>query len=129
MKKLSKRLLKLIENFKEENPSLADHKSAHGRCAEASGAFRWLAIEDGLKCTTWEIVLDKDHDQYLCPEWYPNIIFEGHYVNYVEGVVIDWTVRQYNGKAPFPLIYRPPKRARQTSIDDLDPALVNYVRN
>ena len=56
------------------------------------------------------------------------MVFEGHCVNYVEGVVIDWTARQYNGKAPFPLIYTPPKQARQTGIDDLEPALVNYVK-
>ena len=126
--KLSKRLQQLVENFKEGNPELADHETAKGCCSDASYAFRKLAIEDGLQCSTWEIVLDKDHDQHLCPEWYPNIIFEGHCVNYVEGVVIDWTARQYNGKAPFPLIYRPPKQARQTGIDDLEPALVNYVK-
>jgi hypothetical protein len=128
MRKLSKRLQQLIENFKTGNPSLADHQSAHGRCTEASYAFRRLAIEDGIKCTTWEIVLDDEHDRHYCPEWYPNIIFEGHTVVYVESVVIDWTVRQYNGDAPFPLIYTPPKQAAQTGIDELDPALVNYVR-
>lgn len=129
MKRLSKRLQQLIENFKQGNPSLADHKSSRGRCTEASYAFRRLAIEDGIKCATWEIVLDDEHDRHFCPEWYPNIPFEGHTVVYVEGVVIDWTARQYNGKAPFPLIYTPPRQARQTGLDELDPALVAYVRN
>lgn len=127
--KLSKRLQRLIENFKQGNPELSKHESAKGCCTDASYAFRRLAIEDGLKCSTWDIVLDEMHDRYFCPEWYPNIVFEGHCVNYVEGVVIDWTARQYNGKAPFPLIYTPPKQARQTGIDELDPALINYVRN
>jgi len=126
--KLSKRLLHLIEEFKKGNPSLASHKCAKGRCTEASYAFRRLAVEDGLKCTTWEIVLDKDHDQYLSP-WYPDIIFEGHCVNYVEGVVIDWTVRQYNGDAPFPLIYRPSKQAVGTGLDEFDPAIIGYINN
>ncbi len=85
-------------------------------------------IEEGIKCTTWDIVLDEMHDRYLS-DWYPNIPFEGHCVNYVEGVVIDWTARQYYTLAPFPLIYRPPKKARQTSIDDLDSTLVGYIRN
>ena|SRR5208282_323856 len=126
--KLSRRLLHLIEEFKKQNPELADHESAKGCCSDASYAFRKLAIEDGIQCATWEIVLDKDHDQYFS-EWYPNIIFEGHCVNYVEGIVIDWTVRQYNNNAPFPLIYTPPKLAVQTGIDELDPVLVNYIRN
>ncbi len=124
--KLSKRLLNLIEEFKRFNPELAYHKSAKGCCLDASVAFRKLAIDDGLKCTTWEIVLDKDHDQYFCPEWYPDIVFEGHCVNYVEGVVIDWTVRQYNADAPWPLIYTPPKQAVPTGYE-LTPILINYV--
>ncbi len=108
--KLSKRLLKLIEEFKKQNPDLANHKTAKGCCSDASYAFRRLAIEDGIKCTTWDIVLDDEHDRYLS-DWYPSIPFEGHCVNYVEGVVIDWTARQYYTLAPFPLIYRPPKEA------------------
>ena len=114
--KLSKRLLTLIENFKTGNPSLASRSGARGRCSEASVAFCNLTREDGLRCNVWYIVLDKDHDQYFS-EWYPDIEFEGHCVVFVEGVVIDWTARQYNPAAPFPLIYRPPKKAMDTTTD------------
>lgn len=126
--KLSKRLLRLIEEFKEQNPSLADHEGAKGWCTEASYAFIGLLRENDITCSRWDIVLDGGHDQYLCPEWYPDITSEGHSVVYVEGVIIDWTARQYKAGAPFPLTYRPPKKAMRTEIDDLDPALVSYAR-
>jgi hypothetical protein len=109
--RLSKQLLKLIKEFKKQNPKLANRESAAGCCTDASYAFRELAVGSGLRCDTWEIVLDKNHDQYLCPRWYPDIAFEGHCVVYTGNVVIDWTARQYNPKAPFPLIYHPPKQA------------------
>ncbi len=133
--KLSKRLRELIEGFKTVNPSYGDHVEAGGCCGEASHAFHNLLVREGIlrppkKGTPtqkaewilnsiWDIVLDDDHDRYLCPEWYPNITFEGHVVNYVEGHVIDWTARQYNSVAPFPLIYRPPKQAGLVVIEEL----------
>jgi hypothetical protein len=125
---MSERLWRLIEGFKTINPSYGFHDSAKGCCAEASYAFHNLLMEEGFRSHTWDIVLDDDHDRHYCPEWYPNIIFEGHCVNYVEGVVIDWTARQYCTLAPFPLIYRPPKKARRTGIDDLHPALTGYIK-
>ena len=125
--KLSKRLRTLIEGFKTINPSYGDHVEAKGCCTEASYAFRRLAIEEGIQCTTWDIVLDEMHDRYLS-DWYPNIPFEGHCVNYVEGVVIDWTARQYYTLAPFPLVYRPPKKAVGTGIDEFHPVITSYIR-
>lgn len=142
--KLSKRLLELIEGFKTINPSYGDHTEAKGCCTEASRAFHNLLVDAGVlqppkgsklkqaewfEGCTWDIVLDDEHDRHMCPKWYPNIPSEGHCVNYVEGVVIDWTARQYNAKAPFPLIYRPPKKAMRTGIDELCSTLVSHIRN
>ena len=108
---MTKRLRELVAGFREDNPDLADSRKARGCYTVASYAFHNILVVNSLRPSLWEIVLDDkhDHDRHLCPEWYPDIDSEGHCVNYVEGVVIDWTARQYNSEAPFPLIFRPLK--------------------
>ena len=102
------RLRKLIHEFKvahKEEWTLPE--TARGCCVDASNMFHEFLHVSGMKSEVWDIVLDEDHDRYICPEWYPDWTFEGHCVVFVEGLVVDWTARQYNSKAPYPLIFTP----------------------
>ena len=108
MVRIPTKLRRLIDDFRLIHPELSAPSSAKGMCTAMSAEFRGFTIGNGFEdVTTWDIVLDDAHDRHLCPEWYPNIASEGHTVAYAGGVVVDWTIRQYNEKAPFPLVYRP----------------------
>jgi hypothetical protein len=86
-------------------------KRAYGSCQIASHEFHGFLRGKGLRPTIWHITVDKQHDSYICPEWYPDEVpphgYNGHTVVYAGGVVVDWTARQYNPKAPYPLVFQP----------------------
>lgn len=90
-----------IKQFAERNPEM---RNWMGGCIQASQEFRWYLHEMGIKSEIWEILicLVTDH------EWYTSN-HEVHTVVHAEDVVIDWTARQYNLEAPWPLVYRPSK--------------------
>jgi len=88
---------------------LVDHKILHPPALKGTPAQKTKRIAKWIEDSIWDLVLDDEHDRYIAPEWYPNLS-EGHTVNFVEGVVIDWTARQYVPNAPFPLIFTPKEK-------------------
>jgi hypothetical protein len=101
-------LYEAIKAFQQENRKRWNSpKAAKGNCSDASYIFHDFLTKRGFESEVWEIVLDDDHDRYICPHWYPNKDFEGHAVVYVGGVVVDWTAKQYDPKAPCPLVFVP----------------------
>jgi hypothetical protein len=90
-------------------------EKAHGACAIASYDFRDFLTGRGLDSEVWDITIGEQHDSYICP-MYPKVLgpdaYDGHCVVFVKGVsvlgtVVDWTARQYNPDAPYPLVFTP----------------------
>lgn len=90
-----------IQQFAERNPEM---RNWMGGCIVASREFYWYLKEMGIKAEIWEILISLVTDH----RWYQGGS-EVHTVVYVESVVVDWTARQYDLEAPWPLVYHPLK--------------------
>lgn len=107
---VNKNIGDLIAAFRPQASAWKDPEEAVGGCAEASIKFVWFArdhrlparriILNGLRSpllvypdcdARWQAVDDHDH-------W-------NHYVAWVNGKIVDWTARQYEPKAAFPVVH------------------------
>lgn len=83
-------------------------KKARNFCFVASSLFYNFLRGRGFKPEMQDLMLDDEHDRSICPRWYPETAFGEHVVVYVNGVVVDWTARQYCPDAPYPLVFVSP---------------------
>lgn len=130
-----KDFLALLELFMEIRPRYADPYKADGQCAVAADEFRHLVrqLDLPLKIRDAQFIPDEEIEEELekihgtdcgCdPEkifgygeadhhWYRNgCKWGGHVATIVNGaLVVDFTARQFNPDAPWPLVFPLPER-------------------
>lgn len=89
----SKRLRKLIEDFGKEYVAFSKPEYASGNCLSISKQFIEKAEELGFEDVSIPGVFVDDSNTI-------------HRIARVGDVCIDWTAKQYNTDAPFPLVFR-----------------------
>lgn len=99
-KALSPALQDAIREFAAARPELATREGAHDRCRDASSAFVDHLALKGIPAGVEEIG-----------------VYDGvsHRAVEVEGVLVDWTARQYDEVAPWPLVM--PNTLHERDID------------
>ena len=86
-------IAKLINKFRAENPDLATQNGSADQCYSASMAFTKVLLGTGIQNST-------------IPSVFVDESYTNHRVVKVDDLLIDWTARQYDPSAPFPLVIR-----------------------
>lgn len=98
------KLFEIVDQFRTKHPEWGVLDTALNQCFKASLAFAKYLRHAGIVAVVEELVIDDEHDSYLS-DFYPNRMFQSHYVVKVrEQFLVDWTVRQFEARAPFPLV-------------------------
>ena len=98
----------IVDKFAKENEKEFGHaKGAEHNCPVATGMFNQHLEEHGIKGARMASIPAFDlMDRYGAGKSIPSAAHHGHVASEHNGVIYDWTARQYDPKAPFPLTYR-----------------------
>ena len=108
----------VVEKFAAENHKEFGHaKGAEHNCPVATGMFNQHLAAHGIKGARMASIPAFDLlDRYGAGKTEASAAHHGHVASEHNGVIYDWTARQYDPKAPFPLTYKVkdlPKRAQE----------------
>jgi hypothetical protein len=103
-------LARLVRAFKRRDiqiPLMAEPVIAFGQCGWVSEAFAEAALSEGLPATT--LLLEDPKEPLAAPRGLERIGLCTSHVVALVGVgetdyYVDWTARQFDAKAPFPLV-------------------------